>query len=37
VVNALDDILSHQKSFLSIAFSTGKTMLGRLVQGKKEK
>ncbi|MGI6129669.1 MAG: aspartate aminotransferase family protein [bacterium] len=35
-VDALDDILGQQKSFLSIAFSTGKTMLGRLVQGKKE-
>jgi putrescine aminotransferase len=37
VIEALDDILSQQKSFLSIAFSTGKTMLGRLVQGKKDK
>ncbi|NLY51147.1 MAG: aspartate aminotransferase family protein, partial [Firmicutes bacterium] len=29
VLNALDDILSRQKNFLSIAFSAGKNILGR--------
>lgn len=33
VISALDEILSRQKSFLSIAFTTGKNMLGRLTRG----
>ncbi|MDK2927519.1 MAG: putrescine aminotransferase [Bacillota bacterium] len=32
VVDALEEILSRQKSFLSIAFSAGKNMLGRLTR-----
>ncbi|MDI3538694.1 MAG: putrescine aminotransferase [Bacillota bacterium] len=32
VVNALEEVLSRQKSFLSIAFTAGKNMLGRLTR-----
>ncbi|MDK2784463.1 MAG: putrescine aminotransferase [Bacillota bacterium] len=32
VVNALEEVLGRQKSFLSIAFTAGKNMLGRLTR-----